>query len=199
MTELLAVQVEHTLTPEQERFARELLPPQRRKRMENAESGPEPLYAYAALRLVLWKTAGFRNLPEIALSTGGKPFFSEIPEICFNLSHTDGAVLAGISPLRLGVDIEKIRPIKPSAMRRLSNETDPTAFFRNWVCRESLAKRDGSGFRSLMEKKLPKDPLYREFEPFPGYAAGAAMSGNAEFNLRRCTADTLLGELMEIL
>ncbi len=199
MTGIWAVRIDRALTPRQEQFAMQLLPPARRKRIENTGRRAEPLCAYAALRLALKKTVRWNRLPEVALSDGGKPFFPGFPEVCFNLSHTDGAVLAGVSPLDLGVDIEKIRPMNPAAIRRLAGETDPDAFFRCWVCREALAKRDGSGFRALMEKHAPDDPLYRAFEPFPGYAAGAAMSGGGEFTLHCCAADALLGELAEIL
>lgn len=200
MTEIWAVRIERTLTPEQEQFAIGLLPSERWGRMKkNARPVQAPLCAYAALRLALWKTAGLKNWPDIALSEGGKPFFPGNPEIQFNLSHTDGAVLAGVSSQCLGVDIEKIRPMKPAAMRRLADETDPDAFFQSWVCRESLAKRDGAGFRALMEKSRPEDPFYRGFTPFPGYAAGAAMCGGAEFALHCCTVDALLAELTKIL
>ena len=199
MTEIWAVRIDRALTRRQEQFAMHLLPPARQKRIENTGRRAEPLCAYAALLLALKKTVRWNRLPEIVLSAAGKPSFPGFPEVCFNLSHTDGAVLAGVSPLSLGVDIEKIRPMNPEAMRRLAGETEPDAFFRRWVCREALVKRDGSGFRALMEKHTPDDPLYRAFEPFPGYAAGAAMSGGGEFVLHCCTADALLGELTEIL
>lgn len=199
MTGIWAVRIDHALTRRQEQFAMNLLPPERRGRIENVKRRAEPLCAYAALLLALKKTVRWNRLPEIALSDVGKPSFPGFPEVCFNLSHTDGAALTGISPLNLGVDIEKIRPMNPEAMRRLAEETDPNAFFRRWVCREAVAKRDGSGFRALMEKHTPNDPLYRAFEPFPGYAAGAAMSGSGEFTLHCCTVDALLGELEEIL
>lgn len=199
MTEIWAVQMQRDLTPAQERFAKKLLPAERLARLESAKREAEPLCAYAALRLALWKVGGLRELPQFAMTDSGKPFFPEFPQIFFNLSHTDGAVLTGVSPWELGVDIEKIRPMKAAAMRRLSNETEPDAFFQSWVRREAIAKRDGSGFRSLMEKKCPEDALYRALETFPGYTAGAAMCGSAEFMLHCCTAAELLEELAGIL
>jgi 4'-phosphopantetheinyl transferase len=199
MTEIWAVQLQHSLTPEQARLAKTVLPPERRERMDRSKHGEEPLCAYVALQVALWKTAGLRKMPKISISQGGKPFFPENPEICFNLSHTGGAVLAGVSTLELGVDIEKIRPMKPAVMQRLSHETRLDDFFQNWVRREAVAKRDGSGFRSLMKSEIPEDAFYRAFEPFPGYAAGAAMRESAAFVLHCCTAQELLEELAEIL
>lgn len=198
MTEIWAVRTPRILTERQMRLAEELLPPERLARLHSAKRNTEPLCAYAALRLALWKTAGRKRLPALAQSPAGKPFFPGEPELCFNLSHTGGAVLAGVSTLPLGVDIEKIRPMKEQAMERLTGETEAEPFFQNWVRREAVAKRDGTGFRALMTRELAPEPLYRPFTPFPGYAAGAAMTGGAEFALHVCTAEELFQELDEL-
>ena len=62
-----------------------------------AERQREPLCAYFLLCMALWKREGWRKLPEIARASSGKPYFPEYLGIHFNLSHTKGAVLAGVA------------------------------------------------------------------------------------------------------
>ena len=118
---------------------------------------------------------------QIALTSRGKPYFPQHPEVQFNLSHTSGAVLVGLSEEPLGVDIEHIRPVSQRAMRRLADVDTREDFFRSWVRREARAKRSGDGVGTMMRDETPLryGEVYYEIETFPGYAAGVA-SGSAE-------------------
>ena len=161
-----------------------LLPPARRERLlrlRREERQQEPLCAYFILRQALEERCGWRELPEIALTNRGKPYFPQYPEVQFNLSHTNGAVLVGISEEPLGVDIEHIRPVSQRAMRRLADVETREDFFRSWVRREARAKRSGDGVGTMMRDETPLryGEVYYEIETFPGYAAGVA-SGSAE-------------------
>ena len=51
-----------------------------------------------------------------AYTPHGKPYFPEHPDVHFNLSHTAGAVLVGLSDRPVGVDIEHIRPVSQRTM-----------------------------------------------------------------------------------
>lgn len=53
---------------------------------------------------------GVSPLPEIARRKGGKPYFPQYPHLHFNLSHTRGLCLCGLSDHPVGVDIEALRP-----------------------------------------------------------------------------------------
>lgn len=182
--ELWAARLERPLTAEEAETMMGLLPPERRERLllvRQEERRQEPLCAYFILRQALKERCGWRELPEIALTSRGKPYFPHHPEVQFNLSHTAGAVLVGISDEPLGVDIEHIRPVSQRAMRRLADVDTREDFFRSWVRREARAKRSGDGVGTMMwgETPLRYGEVYYEIETFPGYAAGVA-TGSAE-------------------
>ena len=182
--ELWAVRLERPLTAEEAETMTALLPPERRERLQRVrqeERRKEPLCAYFILRQALEEQYGWRELPKIALTNRGKPYFPEHPEVQFNLSHTAGAVLVGLSDEPLGVDIEHIRPVSQRAMRRLADVDTREDFFRSWVRREARAKRSGDGVGTMIREETPLryGEVYYEIETFPGYAAGVA-SGSAE-------------------
>ena len=154
-----------------------LLPPERRERllrMRDAERQREPLCAYFLLCMALWKREGWRKLPEIARASSGKPYFPEYPGIHFNLSHTKGAVLAGVADEPLGVDIERIRPVGRRMMQRLVQAETEEAFFQSWVRWEARSKRSGKGIGSMKEEPLQEGEFYYPLDTFPGYAAGVS-------------------------
>ena len=182
--ELWAVRLERPLTAEETEAMMALLPPERRERLlrvRQEERRQEPLCAYFILRQALEEQYGWRQLPEIALTNRGKPYFPQHPEVQFNLSHTAGAVLVGLADEPLGVDIEHIRPVSQRAMRRLADVDTREDFFRSWVRREARVKRSGEGVGTMMRRETPLlyGETYYEIETFPGYAAGVA-SGSSE-------------------
>lgn len=175
-----------------------LLPPARRERLLQVkvrERRREPLCAYALLRHALREQYGWDALPEVLLSSSGKPFFPAFPEIQFNLSHTKGAVMTGLSDQPLGVDIEKVRPVGEGAMRRLSGVTTECDFFQRWVRMEARAKRSGAGVSAMMRGEAPLETgeYYYNLDTFDGYAAGlSTLSGERPGELRRLLMDEIL-------
>ena len=199
--EIWAVRLDRDLTGEETARLLALLPPERRKRLERAKPDlwREPLCAYGALALAVREAFGRKPLPEIALSAQEKPYFPDHPEAAFNLSHTKGAVLAGTARGPIGVDIERIRPIRRRTVELLASaaETDGE-FFRDWVRREARGKRSGDGVGGALRREAPPVPeeRYQPLDLFPGYAAGAAWDeGEPLGQVRRYTADQLLAEL----
>ena len=177
--ELWAARLERPLTERETEAMLALLPPERRERVlriKQAEKRREPLCAYLILRHALWEQYHWRQFPPVALSSFGKPYFPDFPTVHFNLSHTTGAVLVGLSDQPVGVDIEKIRPVSPRAMRRLADVATEKAFFQSWVRREARSKRGGTGVGTMLEAETPLQ--YGEYfyflETFPGYVAGVA-------------------------
>lgn len=91
----------------------------------------------------------------------GKPLLNESNELRFNVSHTDGvALLAFVMGPELGVDVEKIRPVRDLkdlanrffsvSERQKLNELESedelhTAFFRCWTRKEAYIKGKGEG------------------------------------------------------
>ena len=140
--------------PEEETRERQ----ERLLRIKQSEKRREPLCAYLILRHALWEQYRWRELPPIRLTSLGKPYFPDFPEVHFNLSHTTGAVLVALSGEPVGVDIEHIRPVSERAMRRLADVTTERAFFQSWVRREARAKRSGAGVGTMLASETPLQP-----------------------------------------
>ena len=122
-----------------------------------AAAGPEGGERELARRLLalsLKRKYGLRELPEIARESGGKPFFSDFPDVCFNLSHSHGAAVCALHDKPVGIDVEKLRP----APKRLAAGMEDEAFFRLWTAKEATIKRQGKGIAALRRLKEP-DPL----------------------------------------
>ncbi len=116
--------------------------------------GSEHDLAYRLLALAAERVFGLSALPEIAREAGGKPFFPDRPDVCFNLSHSHGAAVCAVPDRPVGVDVEKLRP----APKRLANGMEDEAFFRLWTAREATVKRQGLGVGALLRPMEP-DPL----------------------------------------
>ncbi len=146
-------------------------------RTRDADKRRDRLCAYGLLRLVLGERYHWRDLPPMARASCGKPYFPDYPAVQFSLSHTDGAVLVGVSRAPIGVDIERIRPIRGSVMRRFGEADTTEAFFQSWVRREARSKRTGIGVTAMFpaEPPLEAGERFSLLETFPGYAAGAAV------------------------
>lgn len=180
--DLLAVRLERPLSEREEAALLSLLPARRRERLlrtKTAEKRREPLCAYALLWMALRERYGWRQLPEMALTDRGKPYFPEHPEVHFNLSHTSGAALAGLSECPLGVDIEKIRPISQRSMERIAGVDSAAEFFRSWVRREARVKRGGAGIATMLREDAPflTGERFWFLDTFPGYVAGVCTRG----------------------
>ena len=176
---LWAAELERPLTEEETECLTALLPPNRRERLlrvKDTARWREPLCAYLLLRLALRKTCGWETLPDISLSHQGKPCFPNHPDVHFNLSHTSGAVLVGVSDHPVGVDIERLRAVSPGTLRRLAPGVEEKDFFPCWVRREARAKLDGDHMDVLLRAETPlwEDEFYYPLDTFLGYAAGAA-------------------------
>lgn len=194
--DLWAARLERTLTEQETERMMRILPPKRRERLMKLreDKRQEPLCAYLLLCLALWELYEWRGLPEIAENSMGKPYFPEHPEVHFNISHTSGAVLVGVSDQPIGVDIEKIRPVSQRAMRRLADVSTERDFFQSWVRREARTKRSGNGIGTMMRSETPlqQGEFYYELDTFPGYAAGVATRDRSPLGaLRKYSLDEL--------
>lgn len=178
---LWAVRLDRPLTAEEAAALLELLPPARRERLLRTREAArrEPLCAYGALVLALREVCGWPRLPALAYAERGKPWFPAFPAVRFSLSHTEGAVLAGLSDSPLGVDIERTRPVSRRLQERMAPGGTEEDLFRVWVRREARTKRTGAGIGSALREEPPMEAeeTYWELEPFPGYIAGVSGTG----------------------
>lgn len=143
-------------------------------------------------------TVPLQELPPLALTEQGKPYFPDVPAVHFSLSHTNGAVLAALSAAPVGVDVERLRPVGTRIMHRLADTQDPTAFFDHWVRREALTKQNGMGVGASLHREPAAQAGVRcqALDLFPGYAAAVA-SEEAVGTLRRYTLASLLEPWMQ--
>ena len=92
---------------------------------------------------------------DFAIHQGGKPYIPELP-FHFNLSHSDGLVVLAVSKTHpVGVDIEKIRPLRPGFAERWLTASEQAALAHAedreaatillWTAKEAAAKKSGTG------------------------------------------------------
>ena len=91
---------------------------------------------------------------EIKIMKSGKPYFEGEDVPYFNISHTKGGVMAGISSSAIGVDIERARPMGQSFFTKCFSSTDlafidtvnlTTAPLIPWTYKEAYLKALGTG------------------------------------------------------
>ncbi len=174
--ELIAIRLERPFSEEEVNALLRLVPEERRERLRNLSNpilGHEPICAYAALRLGLNGLLGWKDLPRLAYSRYGKPYFPEHEDVHFNISHTRGAVLVGIHDKPIGVDIERIRPVSERTMKRLADAVTEKEFYESWTRRESRGKWSGTGVAAMRTKDSPAvlGERFEYVETFPGYVA----------------------------
>ena len=126
--------------------------------------GAERTLAHLLLETALRRELGLETVPPIARGARGKPWFPDLPDLHFTLSHSHGAAVCALPHLPVGVDVEKVR----SAPKRLAAGLGDEAFFRLWTAREAAVKRAGLGVEALRRTRTP-DPLCQCLEGFlPG-------------------------------
>ena len=80
-----------------------------------------------------------------------------------NLSHCDNLVIVGVSDCDIGVDIERVKPVKEELKRYVSSDIENEEiksdldFFKIWVAKESLIKCLGLTISKI--KEVPSLPF----------------------------------------
>ncbi len=104
------------------------------------------------------------NLPEIAVTAAGKPYFPEDP-LCFSITHTKNHVFCALSRNNIGIDAEEtarevtIPPEKLLSTRELARfDGTRDMLLRFWVLKEAYAKLTGRGWGKYLRET--------DFDPF---------------------------------
>lgn len=105
---------------------------------------------------------------EILREDGKKPRL-DAPNVHFNLSHSHGASMLGMSHSPIGVDIELLRPVRREKFDFIS-ANDDREFFEEWTRRESYVKFTGEGIAKI-RAEIPADAHFEQFDVFDGYIA----------------------------
>ncbi len=180
---------------------------ERASRFWRREDGDRYLAAHGALRLLLGR---YLTLDPLALrfeaGEHGKPFLPDAP-IEFNLSHSsDLALIAVARERRVGVDVERVRPMPdledlaqrvctPDELVMLTSLAEPLrahAFLGVWTRKEALAKATGEGIRAVMREGRPDADGWTvvDLDDLPGYAGCVAAEGEGWALVRRNLTDS---------
>jgi 4'-phosphopantetheinyl transferase len=96
-----------------------------------------------------------------------KPFLTEYPGFHFSVSHTRGLLVIAVSDREVGVDAEKLRPVRMKVADRFftpherGSITSQEDFFTVWTRKEAYLKYTGTGIRvpldsfDVMDGSLP--------------------------------------------
>lgn len=125
-----------------------------------------------ALLARLYKQATGKELPPIAVTPQGKPYFPE-EEWYFSISHTKNYAFCVLSQRNVGLDAEeKGRPVSENMLTKFLSDAEQTrlgddpkdAFLRLWVLKEAEAKLTGRGMGNWMKNTdfYPFDPRIQE-------------------------------------
>lgn len=113
--------------------------------------------AYHLLRLCVKNRirGGRAELPSLSRTESGKPYFTDFPEIHFNLSHCDGMAVCLVSKYECGVDVEQCRTLRPRVVERVftpeeqqilqASDNPDFLFTRIWTLKEAYVKAIGKG------------------------------------------------------
>lgn len=115
----------------------------------------QSLAAYMLLCYGLREEYGIATPPCLSYDDRGKPYLTDYPDICFNLSHCRCGVACAIGREPIGVDIEVVAEVDWDVARRVMNDaqleyialsSEPERdFCRLWTMKESLLKQTGEG------------------------------------------------------
>ena len=154
----------------------------------------DSLCAYAALHFALHDLRDGEMLPYMAYSEHGKPYFPAHPDVSFSLSHSGGCVLVGVHDRPLGVDIERLRPVRAERLRRVLGAETELDFWQSWTEYESRCKRRGISAAEQRDLLLPPVPGERvaSLAVFPNCAACVCTdSGQDAVKLNYLTVEML--------
>lgn len=133
-------------------------------RLRHESDRRQSVAAWLLLRRSCRELLGLSEVPAVAHSASGKPFFPTLPDVYFNLSHCPVAVACAMASEPVGIDIEAVTTLDIDVARHVlaDNELqqvmdDPhpaVAFTRLWTMKESLLKRTGKGISSDLKSLL---------------------------------------------
>ena len=127
------------------------------------------------LLAALYRQATGEELPPIATTANGKPYFTQ-GNWHFSISHTPNHVFCVLSQKNVGLDAEEMqRPVSAAVISRFLSDTEQARLgadkereaLRLWVLKEALAKLTGRGLGNWM-KDTDFDPYDKRVQEIDG-------------------------------
>lgn len=147
-----------------------LLSPSRRARVDAQkciDAQKRTLAGEFLVRRIIKDKYGIEN-PVITVSDNGKPVLN--CPLYFSISHSDSTVVCAVDTAPVGIDIEKIRPVKRELIERVCTESELSyvsgkadietlckdhdilkRFFEIWCIKEAYYKKLGAGVKSFKD------------------------------------------------
>ena len=128
--------------------------------------------------------------PHFECNAHGKPTLIECPDLHFSMSHCSQAVGCLVSDRPCGLDIERIRPLKPNLISRTMNNQEEKQimasacpemeFISLWTRKEAVFKLLGTGITDnlpdiLTEADIRGISLHTICNPARGYVLSTAL------------------------
>lgn len=132
----------------------------------------------------------------ISSHPGGKPYFVDVPDLHFSLSHTDGEVALAFSRVPVGLDMEKSGRLTDflAVAKRFFTSDEVAAieaagasagacFLELWTAKEAVLKLEGTGISGGLERarilsetesNLDGRRVYLHALEWPGFVAKLA-------------------------
>ena len=119
------------------------------------------------------RTVGLREAEQTyAIEQHGRSVLAAHPEWHFSLSHGGDFAVCALSEAPVGVDVEKLRPVRAEALaRRFFSEEEAAAvstavdkercrvFFKLWTAKESVLKAQGVGLGGGLARAAATPPF----------------------------------------
>ena len=107
----------------------------------------------------LYRAETGQDLPEIAVTSRGKPYFPDAPWH-FSISHTQNHAFCALSQRNIGIDAEETsRDIDPKLAQRILSPAELAKFdgsremlLKFWVLKEAYAKLTGRGLGNYLRQ-----------------------------------------------
>lgn len=118
----------------------------------------------------------------------GKPYLQikeNLPEMFFNLSHSEDYVICAVSEREVGADIQKMQEQVPERLanrffsekeKQLLQDCSPDLFYRLWTRKEAYGKLTGEGITASIDKDFSdleadwmRSLIWEEFDVLSGY------------------------------
>lgn len=139
----------------------------RREKFDVLKNDEVKLQILAATYLIdeYLKTLALREKDMVyKLTKAGKPYFKNHPEISFSISHSKDMVGVAFSDKEVGFDIQVVKKVgdkiydyvlsdveKADVFSATNEKERLDRFFKYWVMKEAILKRDGTGLISNMK------------------------------------------------
>lgn len=131
-----------------------LLCSERKKHMDSFKRIPDKkrtLLASLMLEEVLKEEYGIDYDYTIEYKENGKPYIKELPELYFNISHSEDLVMVALADEEIGVDIQVEKELSDALKAKIlapGEECDNP--IRTWCAKESFIKYTGRGIAEDM-------------------------------------------------